>query len=79
MRESSRRVLLPTLLAMTATASQAQVPRGTTLSHPRRHSNAPDHGVDGAPLTGGINFSWDTKNHGSVGLFIGSQFFVLDY
>ena len=31
------------------------------------------------PLTGGLDFSWDTKNHAMFGLFIGAPFSVLDY
>lgn len=31
------------------------------------------------PLTGGIDFSYDTKNHAMFGLFIGAPFSVLDY
>jgi hypothetical protein len=33
----------------------------------------------GSPLTGGIDLGWDTKNHATFGIFVGTSFSVADY
>lgn len=65
-------------VAIGASLSRDTVGRQTKLDIPIYFLNGSD-GKGGTPLTGGIDLSWDTKNHAMFGLFIGTPFTVLDY